>query len=112
MPLMGYIKHGGRDYEFEDRLLAHLQLVIGQKLKKQECFFLSWQKPHDQGDGRMSVWLSPYTTVAFHFSGSREPEMSKAWVLALNALAYSPRGLIAISEDEAERYVKNNPDLI
>ncbi len=55
MALMGYIKHGGRDYEFEDRLLAHLQLVIGQKLKKQESFFLSWSKPHDQGEGRVSV---------------------------------------------------------
>ncbi|MGW9019858.1 DUF7882 family protein [Leucobacter chromiiresistens] len=112
MLLIGYLKHGGREYEFEDRLLAHLQFVIGQKLKKQECFFLSWHKPHDQGDGRMSVWLSPYVTVAFHFSGSRDPELSKVWVHALNALAHTPRGLIAISEEEAERFVKNNPDLI
>ncbi|WP_200329591.1 hypothetical protein [Leucobacter sp. L43] len=108
---MGNLIHGGRHYEFEDRLLAHLQFVIGQKLKKKESFFLSWQKSHDQGDGRMSVWLSPFAALAFHFSGSREPEMSKAWVRALNALAHTPRGLIAISEDEAERYVKNNPDI-
>ncbi|MEJ6490380.1 hypothetical protein PQI23_11675 [Leucobacter sp. USCH14] len=109
---MGNLIHGGREYEFEDRLLAHLQFVIGQKLKKQECFFLSWHKPHDQGDGRLSLWLSPYATVAFRFSGSREPELSKAWVRALNALAHTPRGLIAITEEEAERYVKKNPDLI
>lgn len=109
---MGNLIHGGHEYEFEDRLLAHLQFVIGQKLKKQECFFLSWHKPHDQGDGRLSLWLSPYATVAFRFSGSREPELSKAWVRALNALAHTPRGLIAITEEEAERYVKKNPDLI
>ncbi|WP_336662574.1 DUF7882 family protein [Leucobacter sp. USHLN154] len=108
---MGNFIHGGRLYEFEDRLLTHLQFVIGQKLKKKESFFLSWQKPHDRGDGRMYVWLSPHATMAFHFSESREPEMSKAWVRALNALAYTPRGLIAIDEDEAERYVKNNPDI-
>ncbi|SDQ25798.1 hypothetical protein [Leucobacter chromiiresistens] len=109
---MGNLVHGGREYEFEDRLLAHLQFVIGQKLKKQECFFLSWHKPHDQGDGRLSIWLSPYTTVAFRFSGSRDPELSKVWVRALNALAHTPRGLVAITEEEAERYVKKNPDLI
>ncbi len=104
--------HGGREFEFEDRLLAHLKVVIGQKLKKQESFFLSWQKPHDQGDGRMSLWLSPYATISFHFSGSKEPEMSKDWVRALNSLAHTPRGLIAISEEEAARYIKNNPDLM
>ncbi|KTR82624.1 DUF7882 family protein [Leucobacter chromiiresistens] len=109
---MGNLIHGGREYEFEDRLLAHLQFVIGQKLKKQECFFLSWHKPHDQGDGRLSIWLSPYATVAFRFSGSRDPELSKVWVRALNALAHTPRGLVAITEEEAERYVKKNPDLI
>ena len=109
---MGNLIHGEREYEFEDRLLTHLQFVIGQKLKKQESFFLSWHKPHDQGDGRLSLWLSPYATVAFRFSGSREPELSKAWVRALNALAHTPRGLIAITEEEAERYVKKNPDLV
>ncbi|MEJ6489590.1 hypothetical protein PQI23_07635 [Leucobacter sp. USCH14] len=109
---MGYLKHGGQDYEFEDRLLAHLQFVIGQKLKKHERFFLSWHKSHDQGDGRVSVWISPYMTVGFHFSGSRDPELSKVWILALNALANTPRGLIAISEDEAERFIKNNPDVM
>ena len=109
---MGNLIHGGQQYEFEDRLLAHLKFVIGQKLKKQESFFLSWHKPHDQGDGRASLWMSPYGSVAFHFSGSKEPELSKVWVRALNALAYTPRGLIAISEEEAERFAKQNPDLI
>ena len=109
---MGNLIHGGQQYEFEDRLLAHLKFVIGQKLKKQESFFLSWQKPHDQGDGRVSLWMSPYGTVAFHFSGSKEAELSKVWIRALSALAYTPRGLIAISEEEAERFAKQNPDVI
>ncbi len=56
--------------------------------------------------------ISPYTTMAFHFSGSKEPELSKVWVRSLNALAHTPRGLIAISEEEAERFAKNNPDLV
>ena len=56
--------------------------------------------------------MSPYGTVAFHFSGSKEAELSKVWIRALNALAYTPRGQIAISEEEAERFAKQNPDVI
>ncbi|MFD5600823.1 hypothetical protein ACFWHR_12305 [Leucobacter sp. NPDC058333] len=109
---MGKILHGEQEYEFEDRLLAHLHFVIGQKLKRQESFFLSWTKQHEEGGGRVSVWISPHVTVGFHFAGSREPELNKAWLRALNSLAHTPRGLLAIREDEAERYVKNNPDLV
>lgn len=109
---MGNLIHGNHSYDFEDRLLAHLQFVIGQKLRKGEGFFLSWQKSHSEGDGRTSAWLSQYATIAFQYSGSREPEMSKAWVRALSALSHTSRGLIAISEHEAEKYVKKNPDLM
>lgn len=109
---MGKLVHGNHEYDFEDRLLAHLQFVIGQKLRKQEGFFLSWQKGHSEGDGRTSVWLSPHVTIAFHYSGGKEPEMSKAWVRVLSALAHTPRGLVGISEQDAEKYAKKNPDLM
>lgn len=109
---MGYLIHGGHEYEFEDRLLLHLKFVIGQKLRKQECFFLSWHRGTGEGSGRVSVWLSPYVTVAFRFSGSREPEYNQIWLKALTALAHTPRGLVVISEDDAERYAKKNPDLV
>ncbi len=109
---MGFLIHGGTEYEFEDRLLAHLKMVIGQKLKKQECFFVSWTKSAEEGSGRVSVWLSPYTTVAFRFAGSRPPELNPAWVKVLIALSHSNRGLVVISEDDAVRYAQKNPDLI
>lgn len=109
---MGFMMHGGNEYEFEDRLLAHLKTVIGQKLKKQESFFLSWTKTPEEGSGRVSVWVSPYSTVGFRFSGSRPPELNLAWVKALSALSHTPRGLVVISEDDALSYAKKNPDLV
>ncbi|MEV8338997.1 hypothetical protein [Leucobacter sp. NPDC077196] len=109
---MGFLIHGGNDYEFEDRLLTHLKTVIGQKLIKQESFFLSWTRTPEQGSGRMSVWLSPYVTVAFRFSGSKRPELNMVWLKALNSLSNTPRGLIVISEEEAEAYARKNPDLV
>ena len=109
---MGYLVHGGNEYEFEDRLLAHLKTVIGQKLKKQESFFLSWTKSPGEGSGRISVWLSPYTTIAFRFAGSRPPELSVAWVKVLAAMSHTSRGLVVLSEEDAAAYAKKNPDLL
>ncbi|WP_053353577.1 DUF7882 family protein [Leucobacter musarum] len=109
---MGKLVHGSHEYDFEDRLLAHLQFAIGQKLRRGEGFFLSWQKGHSEGDGRTSAWLSPHVTIAFHYSGSKELEMSKPWLRVLGALAHTPRGLVAISEHDAEKFAKTNPDLV
>ncbi|WP_024357574.1 hypothetical protein [Leucobacter chironomi] len=103
---MGYLLHGGNTYEFEDRVLAHLKTVIGQKLRKQECFFLSWTKSPESGSGRVSVWLSPHIAIAFKFSGSRPPQLNPNWLKALTALAHTPRGLVVISEEEAEMYAR------
>ncbi|WP_090145549.1 DUF7882 family protein [Leucobacter sp. USHLN154] len=108
---MGYLIFGGQEFEFEDRLLLHLKFVIGQKLRKQECFFLSWHRGAADGSGRFSLWMSPYAELAFRFSGGREPEYNQRWLKVLNALSHTPRGLVVISEEEAEKYAKKNPDL-
>lgn len=108
---MGYLVHGGNEYQFEDRLLAHLKTVIGQKLVKQESFFLTWTKSADEGSGRLSLWLSPYVHIAFRFSGSRAAELNVKWLKVLAALSHTPRGLVAITEEDAEKYVRKNPDI-
>ncbi|WP_053351263.1 DUF7882 family protein [Leucobacter musarum] len=108
---MGYLIHGNHEYAFEDRLLAHLKTVIGQKLLKQEGFFLSWTKTADEGSGRVSVWLSPHVTVAFRLGGDRI-ELNPVWIRALAALSHTQRGLVVVSEEEAEKYAKRAPDLI
>lgn len=108
---MGSLIHGDREYGFEDRLLAHLQVAISQKLRKRESCFLSWVKPHGEGGGRASLWLSPFVTIAFKFSGNREPELSKTWLSVMGALSHTARGLIALSEEDARRFAKQNPSL-
>lgn len=54
---MGKLLLAGNEYDFEDRLLFHLKFVIGQKFKKQECFFLSWEVQRASGPTLVSVWL-------------------------------------------------------
>lgn len=107
---MGHLVHGDNEYMFEDRLLAHLKIVISQKLMRQESFFLSWSKSTAEGGGRVSLWLSPSVSLAFSFTDDEPPELNRHWLRALNALSHTQRGLIAISEEYAESFIKNNPD--
>ncbi|WP_232755837.1 hypothetical protein [Leucobacter sp. PH1c] len=104
--------HGTHEYEFEDRLLAHLKVVIGQKLRGQECFYLSWSKTPEQGSGRVSLWLSPHLALGFRFSGSRPPELNPVWLRVLTARSHTPRGLVIVSEDEAEAFARQVPELL
>lgn len=105
---MGHLVYDGVPYEFEDRLLAHLKMVIQLKLAKMECFFLTWH-PQCHTDSEMSIWISPRSPLAFHFSGSREPPLSRAWIIALNALSHKSQGLVAINEKDAIMYLRENP---
>jgi hypothetical protein len=51
---MGVLIYGsGAEYEIEDRVLAHLKVVIAAKLRRQENFFLSWSNDADAGSGRI-----------------------------------------------------------
>jgi hypothetical protein len=56
--------------EFDDRLLAHLQLVIGTKLRRGEAFFLNWTDDVAIGDGRNAIWMHPAVPIRFKFDGS------------------------------------------
>ncbi|CAG7612133.1 hypothetical protein ACFPZL_07245 [Leucobacter soli] len=105
---MGFLNYAGvQEYEFEDRTLAHLKAAITMKLRRQESFLMSWTNPPEKGSGRASIWLSPSIPIVFRFSGSRSPQLNETWLTALNELSNSQRGLIVLSEQEAEHYLAN-----
>lgn len=92
----------GTEYEIDDRTLAHLKVVIAAKLRRQENFFLSWTNEPEAGSGRISLWLSPSIPLQFRFYGSRQPQLNRAWLEVLTDLSHTARGLIIVSEAEAE----------
>lgn len=105
---MGYITYAGtQEYEFDDRVLAHLKIAISMKLRRQESFLLNWSNSTEKGSGRMSLWLSPTIPLSFRFSGSRSAELNESWVSVLHELSNTPRGMVVITESEAERYLAN-----
>lgn len=101
---MGYIVYDGEVLEFkvEDRLLAHLQIVIVNKFRRNESFLFSWREPAETGDGRATVWLSPNIGLRFKFAGGRAPDINPTWLAALYEAADSGRGLYAVDEPRVD----------
>jgi hypothetical protein len=86
--------------DFEDRLLAHLQLVMGAKLRRNEAFFFSWKNDTEIGNGRGSLWIHPTIPLYFKFTGSRQPSINRYWIDALMLTANTPAGLRLVPEPE------------
>ncbi len=84
--------------DFEDRLLAHLQIVIGAKLRRGETFHFTWKDDTSIGDGRTTVWVHQSVSLVYKFYGSRRPVINRAWVEALMYTANSPVGLYVVPE--------------
>lgn len=89
---------GAVSVDFDDRVLAHLQIVIGQKLRRGEPFHFTWRNNPSLGDGRTSVWLHPGAALIYAFHGSRQPSLNRAWLEALTATANSTGGLQLVPE--------------
>lgn len=87
--------------DFEDRLLAHLQVVVGNKLKRGEPFYFLWKDDVSLGGGRTSVWMHAGASFVFKFHGSRPPALNREWLDALMFTANSPTGLYVVPEPQA-----------
>jgi hypothetical protein len=96
---MGTLTYDTIVIEFEDRLLAHLQIVIVNKLRRRESFAMSWRDSTDVGDGRSAIWIDPSIPLYFKFDGSRVPSINREWVEDLAESAAGPQGLIVTGED-------------
>jgi hypothetical protein len=71
---MGHLAYGQTiELEFEDRLLAHLRIIIGSKLRRKESLYFSWKDDQRVGDGRTTIWLNPTIPIVFKYYGSRPP---------------------------------------
>jgi hypothetical protein len=84
--------------DFEDRVLAHLHLVIGAKIRRGESFFFSWKDDPHNGDGRTILWIFPTAPIVFKFYGGRPPTINRHWVEALMTTANSTQGLQLVPE--------------
>jgi len=87
--------------DFDDRVLAHIQVVVGAKLRRGEPFYFTWRDDPKSGDGRSSIWMHPGIPISFKYYGSRSPSLNREWVEALMVTANSSGGLQIVPEPRA-----------
>ena len=77
--------------ELDDRTLAHLRVAMMTKLRRTEPFMFDLDI--GGGNGRRTFWIHPAVPIQFHFFGSRNPQLNRAWVEEMVRLASGPSGL-------------------
>ncbi|MHB1235158.1 MAG: DUF7882 family protein [Microbacteriaceae bacterium] len=95
--------------ELDDRVLAHLKIVIASKLRRGESFLFTWEYSTDSGSGHSSVWLHPAIPLQFEFYGKREPRINRQWLEELIALSNSPTGLRLVPEPQDPPVMAERP---
>ncbi|MGG7465984.1 hypothetical protein [Plantibacter sp. YIM 135347] len=103
---MGSFRYGANNAaELDDRVLAHVQLLIAAKLRKREGFMLSWTVEPEHGSGRVSIWVDEGIPLSFRFDGSRTPLINRAWLNHMIDQSYSVPGTEITSEADFEAHV-------
>lgn len=97
---MGTLYYGSaaEPIHIEDRALAHLKVVIATKLRRNECFTLSWVHPEGDAPGRSTLWLHPAIPLRFVFDSAEPDEIQAEWILALANSANASGGITLIPE--------------
>jgi hypothetical protein len=103
MGVLNYGTSSPHPIEFDDRTLAHLQVVIGSKLRQRQSFFFSWLESVDGGSGRGSIWIDAAIPLTFSYKTSQRFTINREWLEILMTLANSSSGLQLAPEPEEPR---------
>jgi hypothetical protein len=90
---MGRLHYDRSTFDIDDRVLAHLQIVITQKLRRRDGFLLTFTVTERSGETSNSIWINHSSRLHFAFTGSRHPELNSHWLEALMQSSHSTIGL-------------------
>lgn len=96
---MGSLHYGSppASFDLDDRTLAHVELVVLAKLRRNESFALTLDGPKD---GRSTLWLSTASTLRFEF-GTASHEINREWLEELIDSANTTAGMRILPEPVA-----------
>lgn len=77
----------------DDRMLAHVKVVVATKLRRGESFTLSWVHGADEPVGRSTIWLQPSIPLRFVFESEQPEALDQNLLKRLANDANSSRGL-------------------
>ncbi|WP_334148234.1 DUF7882 family protein [Microbacterium sp.] len=61
--------------EIDDVTLAHLKIIIGTKLRRQESFMMTWLPDRENPIGRLTAWVHPSIPVILAFDNAKMPKI-------------------------------------
>lgn len=95
---MGSLHYGSppATFEIDDRTLAHVELVVLAKLRRNESFAFSFDTATG---GRETIWVNPSATLRFEF-GEIVTEISREWLDELMDSANTTTGMKVLPEPE------------
>lgn len=64
--------------EIEDVTLAHLKIIIGTKLRRQEAFMMTWLPEKKNPAGRLTAWVHPSIPMVLAFDEATMPKIDPA----------------------------------
>jgi len=85
----------------DDRMLAHVKVVVATKLRRSESFTLSWTHGADEPVGRSTIWLQPAIPLRFVFDSEQPEALDQNLLKRMANDANSSRGLSLDIELEA-----------
>jgi hypothetical protein len=85
----------------EDRALAHLQVVITTKLRRNEGFLIQWERPRDSGSGRGGFWVHPNCDLAYEYEAALDAALDPE-ELERMMMAASGTGGVRVTADDAD----------
>ncbi|MFC9916825.1 DUF7882 family protein [Agromyces binzhouensis] len=97
---MGIIYYGFDSHRvvIDDRTLAHLELVIYSKLRRNERFALALTAPDSEGGIAHSLWMDSSIPLRFEYESEFHAAINRDWLEALSKTATSLRGLRIVDE--------------
>ena len=95
---MGSLHYGSppATFEIDDRTLAHVELVVLAKLRRNESFALSLDVP---AGGRTTIWINSAATLRFEFESATH-EINREWLEELIDSANTTVGMRVLPEPE------------
>ena len=102
---MGSMFYGApqRELVMDDVLLAHMQVLIIAKLRRNESFLLSWTEGRHAGSGRRGLWMHREMDLYFEFAGNGQPTIDQNKLENYSISASSNQGVDLKDQATARR---------
>jgi len=78
----------------DDFMLAHVQIVVGMKLRMQQSFFVAWKDGLSVGGGRSSLWITASAPLVFSYERAAGIRIDPAHIRRMMEEADSAQGLV------------------